>query len=161
MLIFDRIIGRQVKKRGLMILFCLVLLSLLTRGAGLAQQQAPMRFEATGLDKPNQDVTLAGTVERLNTTRTAGAPAGPLLTVNSPQGVFTASLGRNLNVQEQESLSAGSPVQVTGIMETIGPDSYLLVRTITVNGTQITLRNDHGFAVYPQGHKTKLSGGAK
>ena len=158
MLIFDWIVGRQVEKRGRMIFFYLVLLAVLTQGAGLAQQDAPTRFEATGLDKPAQDVTLAGTVGQLNSTRTSGAP---LLTVNSPQGAFTAILARNLNSQEQQFLSTGSPVQVTGVMETIGADSYLLARTITVNSALITFRNEHGFAVYPQGHKTNLSGGAK
>jgi hypothetical protein len=46
-------------------------------------------------------------------------------------------------------------------MDTVGASSYLVARTITVGGTQIILRNEHGFAVYPQGHKANLSGGVK
>jgi hypothetical protein len=78
----------------------------------LAQQEAS-QFEATGLDKPAQDITFAGTVDQLNTARTPGAPAGDLLTVNGPQGIVTSSLGRNLNPQEQQTLINGTPVQIT------------------------------------------------
>jgi hypothetical protein len=164
MQIFTQITDKQVEKKGLMLFFCLVLLSLFTQGAVLAQQPAS-RFEATGLDKPAQDITLAGTVAQLDSTRTSGAPRGFLLTVNGPQGAFTASLGLNLSPQLRQALAAGAPVQVTGVMETIGGTRYMLARTITVSGKQTIVRNEHGFAVYSQARasvsKTNLSGGAK
>ena len=62
MRIFSRFTGRRVEKRGLMVFFCLILLSVFAQAAALAQQPAPLKFEATGLDKPAQDITLAGTV---------------------------------------------------------------------------------------------------
>jgi hypothetical protein len=161
---FDQITGRRVEKKGLMLFFCLVLFSLFTQGAALAQQPAS-RFEATGLDKPAQDITLPGTVAQLNSMRTVGALRGFLLTVNGPAGVFTASLGIHLGAQLQQALTAGAPVQVTGVMEAIGGTRYLLARTITAGGKQTILRNEHGFAVYSQARasvsKTNLSGGAK
>jgi hypothetical protein len=161
---FEQITGSRVQKKGLMLFFCLVLLSLFAQRAALAQQPAS-RFEATGLDKPAQDITLAGTVAQLDSTRTPGAPRGILLTVNGPEGAFTAILGVNLSPQLQHILAAGSTVQVTGMMETIGGAHYLLARTITAGGKQTTLRNEHGFAVYSQARtsvsKTNLSGGAR
>jgi hypothetical protein len=164
MQIFNRIAGRQVEKRGLVLFFCLALLSLFTQGAALAQQPAP-RSEATWLDTPAQDVTMGGTVAQLNNSRTPGAPRGFLLTVNGNQGAFTACLGLNLSPQLQKALAAGAAVQVTGVMETIGESRYLMVRTITAGDQQTTLRNEHGFAVHSQARtsvsKTNLSGGAK
>jgi hypothetical protein len=158
MQIFGRIAGRRVEKRGLMIFFCLILLSVFIETSALAQQPAPLKFEATGLDKPAQDITLAGTVDQLNSTRTPGAPTGFLLTVNGPQGVFTANLGSKLSPQLQQSLATGTSVQVTGVMETSGGKSYLLARTITAGGKQITLRNERGFAVYsPARPRTSVS----
>jgi hypothetical protein len=164
MQIFDQITGRQVEKKGLMLFFCLVLLSLFTQGAALAQQPAS-RFEATGLDKPAQDATMGGTVAQLNKTVTPGAPRGFLLTVNGTVGAFTASLGVGLSPELQKALATGTTVQVTGVMETIDGTRYLLARTITAGGKQTILLNEHGFAVYSQGRasvsKTNLSGAAK
>jgi hypothetical protein len=164
MQIFDQITGRQVGKKGLMLFFCLVLLSLFTQGAALAQQPAS-RFEATGLDKPAQDITMHGTVAQFNNTRTPGAPRGFLLTVNGPVGAFTACLGASLSPQLQKALSTGAQVQVSGVMETIGGSRYLLARTVTAGGEQTMLRNEHGFAIHSHARaavsKTNLPGGAK
>jgi hypothetical protein len=164
MQIFDQITGRQMEKKGLMLFFCVVLLSLFTRGMTVAQQLAP-RFESTGLDKPAQDITMGGTVAQLHSMRTPGTPRGFLLTVDGPQGAFTASLGLNLSPQLQKAFAAGASVQVTGVMETIGGSQYLQARSITAGGKHTVLRNDHGFAVHSQARtsvsKTNLSGGVK
>jgi len=152
---FNHTTGRGARTSGLLHYYCLVLLSLLTPVA-LAQQPAG-RLEATGLDKPAQNI--AGTIDQLNSSRTA--PAGFLITVNGLQGAFTASLGSRLSPALQQALVKGAPVEVSGTMDTIGGKSYLLARTLSVGGQQFTLRNQRGFAVYPQAANKNLSGGAK
>ena len=74
---------------------------------------------------------------------------------------FTASLGSRLSPALQQALVKGAPVEVSGTMDTIGGKSYLLARTLSVGGQQFTLRNQRGFAVYPQAANKNLSGGAK
>jgi hypothetical protein len=154
---FNHLAGRGAGTKGLLVYYCLVLLSLLTHVA-LAQQPVT-RLEATGLDKPAQDIVVSGTVDQLSNSRTL--PAGFLLNMNGPQGTLTASLGSRLSLEVQQSLTAGATVQVTGTMETIGGKTFLLARTITAGGQQTTLRNQHGFAVYPLATNKNLSGGAK
>lgn len=167
MQILNWITGRRAEKKVVMALFCLVLLSVFAQAAATAQQQTSPRFEAAGLNKPAQDITITGSVEQLITTRTPGAPAGLLLTVNGPQGILTASLGSSLSREAQQALTQGAPVTVTGLMETFNGRSYLAARTITAGGSQITLRNEHGFAVHSQARSrasatnTDLSRGAK
>jgi hypothetical protein len=160
----DQINGRREEKKGLLIFFCLVLLTLLATCAAVAQPSGS-RFEATGLDKPAQDITMGGTVAQLDNTHTPGAPRGFLLAVNGNQGAFKACLGMDLSAALRKALAAGATVQVTGVMETIGGTPYLMARTITAGGQQILLRNEHGFAVHSQARasvsKTNLSRGAK
>jgi hypothetical protein len=162
MQIFHHITGRRVERKGLVLFLCLV--SLLTQGAALAQQPIS-RFEATGLDKPAQDITMGGTVAQVNNNHTPGAPRGFLLTINGNQGALTACLGLNLSPRLQKALAAGTSVQLTGVMETIGSSRYLMARSITAGGIPTILRNEHGFAVHSQARasvsKINLSGGAK
>jgi hypothetical protein len=155
--ILNHMNGRGAGTRGLLLYYCLVLLSLLTHVA-LAQQPVT-RLEASGADKPAQDIVLSGTVDQLSSSRTL--PAGFLLTMNGPQGAFTAILGAHLGPEVRQALAEGVTAQVTGTMETIGGKGYLLARTITAGGQQTTLRNQHGFAVSPQAANKNLSGGAK
>jgi hypothetical protein len=160
----DQVNGRREEKKGLMIFFCLLLLTLIATCAAVAQQSGS-RFEATGLDKPAQDITKGGTVAQLDNTRTPGAPRGFLLTVSGDQGAFQACLGMDLSAPLQKALAAGATVQVTGVMETIGGTPYLMARTISAGDQHTVLRNDHGFAVHSQARasvsKTNLSRGAK
>lgn len=154
---FNHKTSRGARTKGLLLYYCLVLLLLLTHVA--VAQQPDARLAATGLDKPADDIAISGAIDQLNSSRTS--PVGFLLMVNSPQGAITASLGPRLSPDVQQALVKGAPVEVTGTMETIGGKSYLLVRSLTVGAQQITLRNQHGFAVYSQAANKNLSGGAK
>ena len=154
MQILDWITGRRVEKKESASFFCLILLSIFTHAAALAQQPsvqaASTTFESTTLGTPAHDVAMAGTVQQVITTRTVGAPAGVQLVAQGSQGAFTASLGSALSDQVRQALTPGTPVQVSGVMETINGKSYLLVRKLTVAGDQVTIRNQHGFLVHPQ-----------
>lgn len=143
MQILDWITCRRVERKESASLFCLVLLSMFTHAIALAQA-APARFESTTLGTPAHDVAMAGTVQQVVTTRTLGTQ----LVAEGPQGSFTANLGSALSDQMRQSLSPGTPVQVSGVMETTNGKSYLLARKLTVAGAQVTIRNQHGFLVH-------------
>jgi hypothetical protein len=144
--------SKRVEMRKFVFLFCLVLLSMLTFSVAQAQQPgAPSTstpFGLTGLNTPAKDITMAGTVQQLITTHPSGTPVGVQLAVDGPQGLFTASLGPNLSREVQQSLSEGAPVQISGQMQMINSQQYLLARKITVAGKQIVVRNDNGFLVH-------------
>jgi hypothetical protein len=162
----DWITCRRVERKESASFFCLVLLSMFTHAVALAQA-APAPFESRSLGTPAHDISMAGTVRELIATRTLGGPAGTLLVAEGPQGSFTASLGSALSDQVRQTVVPGTPVQVTGVMETINGKSYLLARKLTVAGDQVTIRNQHGFFVHPQVrshgsvNNSVLFGGAK
>jgi hypothetical protein len=166
MQILDWITCRRGERKEFAFLLCLVLLSILTPATTLAQA-APRPIESSTLGTPSHDVAMAGTVREVITTHTQGAPAGTLLIAEGPQGSFTASLGSALSDQVRRTLSPGTPVQVSGVTETINGKSYLLARSLTVAGNQVTIRNQHGFLVHPQVrshgsvNNSVLFGGAK
>ena len=144
--------SKRVETRKFVSLFCLVLLSMLTFSVAQAQQpgvpSTSSPFGSTGLNTPAKDITMAGTVQQLITTHPSGAPDGVQLTVNGPQGSFTASLGPNLSQEMQQSLSEGAPVQISGQMQTINGQQYLLAHKLTIDGKQIIVRNDNGFLIH-------------
>ena len=148
---FDSIACRWVERKGPF--FCLVLLYIFTPIA-LAQQpgvrSAPTAFDAGALGTPAGDITMAGTLQQIISTRTPGTPAGIQLAADGPQGAFIAILGPALSDPLRETLLPGAPVQVSGVKETINGQSYLLARKVSVAGNQIIIRNEHGFLVHSQ-----------
>jgi hypothetical protein len=171
MQILDWITCRRVERKESASFFCLILLYIFTHAVALAEQPgvqaASTPFESSTLGTPARDITMAGTVQNMTTTRTPGAPAGTELVAEGPQGAFTASLGSALSDQVRQALSPGTPVQVSGVMETINGKSYLLARKLTVAGDQVIIRNEHGFLVHSQqrshgsANNSALSRGAK
>ena len=148
---FDWIACRWVERKGPF--FCLVLLYIFTHIALAEQpgvQPAPTPFDAGALGTPSRDITMAGTLQQIISTRTQGTPAGIQLVADGPQGAFTAILGPALSDQLRETLLPGAPVQVSGVQEATDGQSYLLARKLTVAGNQIIIRNEHGFLVHSQ-----------
>jgi hypothetical protein len=105
-------------------------------------------FGSTGLNTPDKDIAMSGTIQQLITANEARTPGGLQLVVDGPQGSFTASLGPNLSREVQQSLSESAPVQISGQMQTINGQQYLLARKLTIDGKQIVVRNDNGFLVH-------------
>jgi hypothetical protein len=171
MQILDWITCRRVERKEFTSLFCLVLLSIFTHAAAQAEQPgiqaAPTPFESSTLGTPAHDVAMAGTVQEVITTHTLGEPAGTQLVAEGPQGTFTASLGSALSDQVRQTLSPGTPVLVSGVMETINGKSYLVARKLSVAGSEVILRNQHGFLIHSQqrsqasANNSALSRGAK
>lgn len=110
------------------------------------------------------EVTLAGTVSSVLTKGAAGMIAGSHLLLATPNGPVDASLGRfGLRGNGAVSVSVGKQVEVTGVMRTIDSRSFLLVRTVKVDGEIYTIRNVHGLPLSPQararaGQKTGQKG---
>jgi len=144
---------KRSQRRGLTSAFCLLLLCVLTHSVALTAEQPLVqspstRFGPTALDKPSQDITVSGTVQKLVKTHVPGAPAGAQLLVAAPQGAVTASLGPNLSRTMLQSMSSGAAVRIAGVMQTINGKEYLLARNLTIAGNQITVRNEHGFLTH-------------
>jgi hypothetical protein len=168
--LLDWITCRRVERKESASFFCLVLLYMFTHAVAQAQQPgvqtASTPFESTTLGAPAHDIAMAGTVQEV-ITHTLGAPVGLQLVVEGPQGAFTASLGSTLSDQVRQTLSPGTPVQVSGVMETINGKPYLLARKLNVAGDQVIIRNDHGFLIHSQQrsrasvNNSALSRGAK
>jgi hypothetical protein len=135
-------INTQVDKLGSAYFFYLVLFYLLFPAAAIHAQSSSV------------PTAMAGTVRQLITAPAAGAPAGFEVVVDGPQGIFTASLGPNLSREVQQSLSSGTPIQISGTMQAIDGKDYLMARKLTVDGSQIVIRNEYGFLVHapPRSH---------
>jgi hypothetical protein len=129
-------IDRHVDKCGIPYSVYLALFYLLSLATALHAQTS------------DHDLAMAGTVRQLITAQAADAPAELQVVVDGPQGPFTASLGPNLRREVQQSLSSGTQVQISGTMQAIAGQNYLLARKLTVGGKQIVIRNEYGFLVH-------------
>jgi hypothetical protein len=111
---------------------------------------------------PARETTLTGTIDQVVSGHTAGSPAGLHLLVNAPGGVIDASLGAYLTPEARQTLAKGAAVQLCGVTRSIDGTDYLLVRTLTVAGHSINIRNQHGFLIHPRasGPKTRLGANA-
>jgi hypothetical protein len=166
MQIHTRFNRKRSQRRGFISAFYLLLLCMLTHSlASTAEQtrvQSPStQFGPTALDKPAQDITVSGTVQQLVKTHVPGAPAGVQLLIASSQGAVTASLGSNLSRTVLQSMSKGAAVQISGGMQTINGNEYLLARNLTIGGNQIIVRNEHGFLThYPTRSRASVNSSA-
>jgi hypothetical protein len=167
----DWITCRRAQKKQFASFFCLVLLYMFTNAIALAEQPGVQAvstpFESTTLGFPAHDITMAGTVQEVIMTHTLAAPVGLQLVVEGPQGAFTASLGSTLGNQVRQTLLPGTPVELSGVMQTVDGKPYLVARKLTVAGEEFIIRNGHGFLVHSQQpshasvNNSALSRGAK
>jgi hypothetical protein len=114
------------------------------------------------------EITLTGNVEQVVTRHVVGSPAGMHLLVASHEGLVDAHVGPFLSKEIKEALHTGTPVQIVGAMATLNGRNYLLARELTVGGTTITVRSEHGFLrrsqLTPRRHSATektLNGGAR
>jgi len=99
------------------------------------------------------EITLTGNVQEVVTKHVAGSPAGMHLLIDGPQGTVDANLGPYLSKETQEALHMGTPVQITGAIETLHGKQILLARELIFGGQIITIRSPHGFLV--RAHATR------
>jgi hypothetical protein len=140
-------IGKRVDREIASFLYP-VLFCLFSATIALHAQLLPVATGPTGSQTSAHDLAMTGTIRQLIKAPAANAPAGLQLVVDGPQGAFTASLGPNLNRQVQQSLAAGTAVQISGAMRSIDGKEYLVARKLTVDGNQIVIRDEYGFLVH-------------
>lgn len=131
-------------------LFILALLSLVSPLPPVLAQTAervagPFSYDAS------REVTLNATVLSVLTKPSPGMIMGSHLLLTTPSGPVDASLGR-FGVMGKGALSVvpGQQVEVTGVMKTVKDKQVFLARTVKVGGQVYTIRNEHGFPVFPQ-----------
>jgi hypothetical protein len=129
-------------------------LALLLGIASLAAAQSSVSARTSGTAQgptvAPDEIKLAGTIQKVVSDPVSGRPQGLHLIVASPQGIFDVSAGPYLAKDVKDSLAAGQPVEVNGVLRTLSGQPYLLARQMTVAGRQVTVRNEYGFPVHSQ-----------
>jgi hypothetical protein len=97
--------------------------------------------------KDSSDLTVIGIIQQAVPNQIAGAPAGLHLMLGTPQGVLDASVGPYLAPDIKAVLVSGKQIQVSGQIQTLHDQKYLLVRQIVLDGKPIAVRNDYGSLV--------------
>jgi len=116
--------------------------------AQTAAAPSAVRPSSLGYDKAHE-ITVNGVVQEVVVKREAGSPFGLHLLLTGSKGVIDAHLGQFMTKETQESLQAGTPVQIVGAMETIHGKNYLLARQVIFSGRLITVRSENGFLLRP------------
>jgi hypothetical protein len=99
----------------------------------------------------SKEVTLTGTVSSVLARPAAGMIFGAHLMLDTASGQVDASLGKwALQGKGALSLSAGAPVELTGVMKTMNDKQVFIVRTVKANGQVYTIRNQSGVPNSPQ-----------
>lgn len=102
---------------------------------------------ATNPETQSKEITVAGTIQQVKSQHVAGSPAGVHLLIAGPQGFYDTSVGPFLSNEARNQLASGRSIQVIGTVREINGQSFLFARQVTVEGNQITVRNENGFLV--------------
>jgi hypothetical protein len=98
-----------------------------------------------------EEVTLTGRISSVLTKAAPGMVAGSHLLLATSSGLVDASLGRfALSGSGTPGLRTGQEIEVRGVMRTRKDGSFLLVRTVKVDGEAFAIRNEHGFPLSEQ-----------
>ncbi len=98
-----------------------------------------------------REVTLSGTIASVLTRAPARTLPGPHVILTTASGEVDASLGRwGLRGKGAPVMSAGQPIEVTGVMKTIRNQEVFVARIVKLGGKAYEVRNQHGFPVSPQ-----------
>jgi hypothetical protein len=156
--------NRRQRKRSIRMIAALLvgmLFAILT--VPLAAQTPPDSPAVRGFG-PVYDVahetTLIGTIQEVVTTHVTGSPAGMHLLVIGPRGIVDTHVGSFLSKETKESMQAGALVRIVGAPILLHGKEYFLARQLTVGGSTVTLRSEHGLLVRASSH-VELNGGAR
>jgi hypothetical protein len=93
------------------------------------------------------EITVNGTIQKIVTRHVVGSPAGMHLLVARPEGVVDAHVGPFLSKETKKALQTGTPVRIVGATSSLNGKDYFLVRELTVGGSTVTVRSEHGLLV--------------
>jgi hypothetical protein len=140
-----------VKTSGIIVAtFCMVLLGG-TALPHLAAQDTPSPRSFAQLKpwNPADETTFAAAIQQVVEKNPSGAPAGLNLLMTGTQQPLYVNVGPHLGNAVKQSLIAGQVIRVTGIVETLNGQSYLLARELQIGDQKIEVRNERGFFTYP------------
>jgi hypothetical protein len=113
----------------------------------------------------DQEIRVTGSIRQIVTKGIENAPVGLHLMLAGPQGAYDASFGPYLSSDVKRSLTVGKSIEVTGALETVRGQSYLLVRELTVDGKLVVVRNEKGFLLNernaPRNYESAAKEGAR
>jgi hypothetical protein len=138
------------KIAGVMCLLIALAIALFAGPSHADESVAPRRTVIASKYDVTREVTLEGTIQTLVRKPAPGSVLGAHLIVSTAQGTVDAHIGNYLVVGKYAMpFAAGQSVKLTGVMTTINDKHVLLVRTMQMGDNTITVRNEHGFLVYP------------
>ena len=121
-----------------------------TAQTGNSTQLSSSRFVGLDSNKPEfPDVAVSATIQQVIPNHVPGTPAGLYLSLGTSQGALHVSVGPYLSQEVQQALAVGEKVQVSGKVQNIRGQNYLLARQLVLGGRQIMIRNDQGSLVRP------------
>jgi hypothetical protein len=144
-------------KKLLIPLLPVILLSGMLTVDATAQRRTPSQTSGgfVGLGASNSkspDVAITAVVTNVLAGQNPGTQGGLHLMLSTPQGVLDASVGPYLTPETQHQLVSGRQIKFVGQIKTVGDQKILFVRTLVLNGNQITIRNDSGALVRHRSH---------
>ena len=145
------------KIAGVLCLLMTLAISLLAGPMYANEPVALKRTVTASKYQVSKEVTVEGTIQSLIRKPAPGAIPGAHLMVSTGKGAVDAHIGNYLVVGKYAMpFTSGESVKLVGMMMTFNHQDVFLVRTIQMGSSTITVRNDHGFLVYP-GAKTRVA----
>jgi len=154
----------QILSKILLTGACLAI-SFAASATSIAQDVPSLHENSVLAYRADQEIRVTASIQQIVTKRIENSPAGLHLMLASPQGAYDASLGPNISSEVKRSLTAGKSIEVTGAIETVRGQSYLLVRELMLDGKLIVVRNEKGFLLNarngPRNYESAAKEGAR
>jgi len=109
----------------------------------VATAQAPAAA-APSIWNQADEISISGSIASILSTYTPNAPGGSSLLITSSQGDLYVNLGPHPGAPLTRQLTEGQLVTLTGIVSSSNGQSYLLARTLNINGQTYLLRSANG-----------------
>ena len=117
---------------------------------GTANQPASQFVGLDSIKSGLSDMAITATIQQVIPNHPPGTPAGTNLKLGTMTGPLYVSVGPYLAPDIQKALVAGQRVQVTGKIQNIHGQSYLIARQLLLGGRHIAIRNDQGSLIRPR-----------
>ena len=117
---------------------------------GIATQPSSQFVGLDSIKSGISDTAITATIQQVIPNHTPGTPPGTNLKLGTMTGPLYVSAGPYLAPEIQKALVAGQRVQVTGKIQNIHGQNYLIARQLLLGGRQIAIRNDQGAVIRPR-----------
>jgi hypothetical protein len=127
---------------------CIVLFCATAKPHPAKAQSAPQTFASFQQWNAADETTFGGVIGNVVARNPAGAPSGLNLSMTGARTGLYVNLGPNLRSDLRQSLAAGQPIQVVGLVRSFNGQNYLLARQLIIGNQTIDIRNSNGFAIH-------------